>query len=271
MTMSKNNAFVSLFASVQLALFLLFFLATTSIIGTIVPQNNVPGFYVERYGAKTAQFFQLLAIPDMYNSWWFLGLLGVFSLNLIVCSLERLPQVLRMMRRDIRATAPNHLQAFPFRQEITLNTTLDLATERVRSLFSQQGWSPATVDKEGAILIAAQKGVWSRLGVYVVHLSILIILMGALIGSSTVAEKILRQPTFAFKGSIMLPEGQATNHITAFKRGTHIDLDFHLRCDDFTIEYYPNGMPKTYRSDVSILERGQVVQTASIEVNQPLT
>jgi cytochrome c biogenesis protein len=98
------------------------------------------------------------------------------------------------------------------------------------------------------------------LGVYVVHGSILIILIGAAIGSSTVAEKILHQPTFAYKGSIMLPEGQATNHVIAFKRGTHIDLGFHLHCDDFSIEYYANGMPKTYRSAVSILEQGKVVR-----------
>jgi cytochrome c biogenesis protein len=271
MTMHKKNAFVSLFASVQLALFLLFILAATSIIGTIIPQNNVPGFYVERYGAKTAQFFQLLNFPDMYNSWWFLGLLGLFSLNLIVCSLERLPHVLRMVRRDILATTPKQVQAFPIQKEIVLNQPSDLAIERVRTLFTKQGWSSKAVDKDGGILLAAEKGGWSRLGVYVVHCSILVILGGAVIGSSTVAEKILKQPTFAFKGSIMLPEGQATNHILAFKRGTHVDLDFHLRCDDFTIEYYPNGMPKSYRSAVSILEQGQVVQTAAIEVNQPLT
>lgn len=58
-TMSKKNAFVSLFASVQLALFLLFILAATSIIGTVIPQNNVFDFYVQRYGEKTAQFFHL--------------------------------------------------------------------------------------------------------------------------------------------------------------------------------------------------------------------
>lgn len=269
--MHKKNAFVSLFASVQLALFLLFILAATSIIGTIIPQNNVYGFYAQRYGEKTAQFFQLLDIPDMYNSWWFLGLLGLFSLNLIVCSLERIPLVFRILRRDNLALPTEQLQKMPIRQELVLQTTYEQALDKVHALFAKYGLRAQTADKDGGRLFAADKGGWSRFGVYVVHCSILVILTGAVIGSSTVAEKILHRPTFAFKGSIMLPEGQTTSHIITFKQGMHIDLDFQLRCDDFAIEYYPNGMPKTYRSLVSIMEDGQVVQKAKIEVNHPLT
>jgi len=272
MTMhKKKNAFVSLFASVQLALFLLFILATTSIIGTIIPQNNVSAFYVQRYGEKTAQFFQLLDIPDMYNSWWFLGLLSLFSLNLIVCSLERIPQVLQILRRDLLALNLEQLKKMPIRHEFSVHSTYDQALDRVGKLFAKDGWQAKTDNKEGGMFFVADKGGWSRFGVYVVHCSILVILLGAVIGSSAVAEKILQKPSFAFKGSIMLPEGEATSHISTFRQGMHIDLDFMLRCDDFTIEYYPNGMPKTYRSEVSILEGGKVVHQAEIEVNKPLT
>lgn len=269
--MSKKNAFVSLFASVQLALFLLFILAATSIIGTIIPQNNVFDFYVQRYGEKTAHFFYLLDIPDMYGSWWFLGLLGLFSLNLIVCSLERIPQVIRIYRRDPLEMRVEQLGKMRLHRELVRDSGLEMGQQQVMALFKGQGWSPQWVDKEGGRLFAAEKGGWSRFGVYVVHCSILVILAGALLGSPSVAEKLLGKPTFAFKGSIMLPEGQVTDHITPFKQRTHIDLDFSLRCDDFSIEYYPNGMPKTYRSLVSILEQGQVVRQEKIEVNQPLT
>ncbi len=270
-TMSKKNAFVSLFASVQLALFLLFILAATSIIGTVIPQNNVFDFYVQRYGEKTAQFFYLLDIPDMYGSWWFLGLLGLFSLNLIVCSLERIPQVIRIYRRDNLEITIEQLGKMGLQREIVLQTGFDAVVRQVETLFKGQGWQTRWIDKQGGRLFASDRGRWSRFGVYVVHCSILVILAGALLGSPSVAEKLLGKPTFAFKGSIMLPEGQVTDHITPFKQRTHIDLDFSLRCDDFTIEYYPNGMPKSYRSLVSILEQGQVVRQEKIEVNQPLT
>lgn len=271
MTTSKKNPILSLFASVQLALFLLFLLAATSIIGTVIPQNNPGAFYIENYGQKTAQFFQLLDITDMYNSWWFLGLLALFTVNLTVCSLERIPQVFRTIRRDGLKVAPEQLTKFPLRHEIQISEPFTPATERVATLLKSQGWKARETDKNAGHLFFAEKGSWTRFGVYVVHCSILIILAGALIGSSAAARKILHDPQFAFKGSIMLPEGEVTDHIIAFKSGEQLDLGFQLRCDAFAIEYYPNGMPRSYRSRVTVIDNGQPVRTTDIEVNQPLT
>ena len=271
MTIPKKNSFLSLFASVQLALFLIFFLAATSIIGTIIPQNSPHAFYIEKYGQKTAQFFQLLDIPDMYNSWWFLGLLALFTLNLIVCSLERIPQVLRTLRRDGLSVPPEQLVKFSCQQEMTLPVPVETAKGRVAALLKNRGWHAKETEIETGRLFFAEKGGWTRFGVYVVHSSILIILAGAVVGSSAVARKILHDPQFAFKGSIMLPEGESTDHVIAFKSGEHLELGFQLRCDAFAIEHYPNGMPKTYRSRVTVIENNQPVQTVDIEVNQPLT
>ena len=255
----------------QLALFLLFILAATSIIGTIIPQNQSYGFYVQQFGEKTARFFQLLNIGDMYNSWWFLGLLGLFTLNLIVCSLERIPLVFRILNRDLTTTTKEQLQKLPLKIEYDLKGAQPEAEQKVLHFFQLLGFRAQRVEQEGGLLFVAQRGGWSRFGVYVVHCSILVVLLGAVIGSSTVASNILHNPKFAFKGAMMLPEGQASGHVNAFKGGQHIDLDFQLFCKDFTIEYYSNGMPKTYRSQVGIIENGQEIREALIEVNKPLT
>lgn len=270
MTQQKKNSFLNLFASVQLALSLLFLLAATSIIGTLIPQNSPPDFYIERYGFKTAQLLRILDIPDMYNSWWFLGLLALFAVNLTVCSLERIPQVIRTLRRDGLAVPPAQLAKFPLHREMRLTHPMEASTARVEALFATLGWRTRTANLEQGRLVFAERGGWTRFGVYVVHCSILIILAGALVGSSGVA-RIIGKPQFAFKGSIMLPEGESANHLIAFKSGEHIDLGFQLRCDAFAIEYYANGMPKTYRSRVTVIDKGQPARTADIEVNQPLT
>ena len=89
----KKNSFWKFFSSTKLALFCFFTLAIASIAGTIIPQKKDPGFYIEKYGETTAEMFRLLNIPDMYNSWWFIGILGLFSINLIICSIYRLPTV----------------------------------------------------------------------------------------------------------------------------------------------------------------------------------
>ncbi|MCL1980187.1 MAG: cytochrome c biogenesis protein ResB [Proteobacteria bacterium] len=273
MTTLKKNPLFALFASVQLALFLLFLLASTSIIGTIIPQNKPIAFYVEQYGFKTARFFQLLDIADMYNSWWFLGLLTLFAINLIICSIERIPQVIRLVRRDILAVTPEQLIKFPLRDERHLAGEMPVVADRVATLLEKHGWRAQEATVGSGRMYGAEKGKWSRFGLYMVHCSILVILAGALLGSSTVASKLFHDPLFAFKGSVTLPEGEQTDHIYAHdhRGGGRLDLGFALRCDDFSIEFYSNGMPKSYRSKVTVLESGAPVLTTVIEVNKPLT
>ncbi len=272
MTLQKKNPVLALFASVQLALFLLFLLAATSIIGTVIPQNNLQAFYVEEYGQKTARLLQILDIPDMYNSWWFLFLLALFSLNLIVCSLERIPQVFRIIRRDGLTATRAQLEKQPLSRTVTLPSPVAETSTRVRALLTNKGWKTREADYEqGGLLLFAEKGAWSRFGVYVVHASILIILAGAVVGSSAVASKLLRNPGFAFKGAMMIPETESSDHILTFKSGHRIDLGFSLRCDSFAIAFYDNGMPKTYLTKATIIEGGKPVLSTEIKVNSPLT
>ena len=50
--MQNNNSVWHFFASVKLALTTLFLIATTSIIGTIIPQKESFEWYISRYGPK---------------------------------------------------------------------------------------------------------------------------------------------------------------------------------------------------------------------------
>ena len=275
-TKSKNPVW-AFFASVKLALFLLILLASTSIIGTVVQQNQPAEQYVQQYGENMANLIQVLSIDDMYNSWWFLALLGIFSLNLIICSLERIPNVIRLVRLDNLTTNPERLHKMRLHKSIRFNGSLAAAQQAVSDFLTGHGWKTESRDKENGPLLFSQKGGWTRFGVYIVHVSILIILLGAVIGSSTFAQKVLHKPDFAFKGSIMVPESQETDFIFAFQSGDRIDLGFTVRCNYFTIEYYDNGMPKTYLSKVTVLENGKPVPLKNgetvhnLEVNRPLT
>jgi len=67
-----------------------------------------------------------------------------------------------------------------------------------------------------------------------------------------------------------IPEGEATD-VVALKGGRGVkNLDFAVRCDKFFIDFYENGMPKTYRSDLSFLRDGRVVQASPVLVNHPV-
>lgn len=247
------------FTSVKLAIFTLCALSVTSIVGTIIPQGKPYSFYVSNYGAKTAQFFHILDIPEMYSSWWFLGLLGLLSINLIICSLDRFPKVLRLINADNLAISPEKMGKMPFFRKWRLPGNHP-GPEGLSGLLDRAGWKNMSRTTDRGELYFSQRYKWSRTGVYIVHLSILIIFIGAIIGT-----------LLGFKGSVMLPEQGSTKMVYAAKDSSTIPLGFEIRCESFTIDFYDNGMPKDYTSRLTILEQDQVILQKDIEVNSPLT
>jgi cytochrome c biogenesis protein len=169
MKKEKNN-FWDFFTSVKLALFCFFTLAFASIVGTIIPQNETPVFYIQKYGAKTAEIFRLLNIPDMYNSWWFVSLLALFSINLIVCSIDRIPTVWKLVTMDNLATKVGRLEKMSPRNRFVSSRPLQEVAAEVEQTLSSAGWKPDQRQIEGGTLLFAQKTPWVRFGVYIVHL-----------------------------------------------------------------------------------------------------
>lgn len=258
--MKKKNPVFSFFASVKLALFTLFMLAVTSIIGTVIPQKESFDWYVQRYSESTAKLFEVLSIPDMYNSWWFLGLLGLLSLNLIVCSFDRFPGVWRQIKADNLGNDLKRLSKMRLSEKWDLSKTEPECASELTSKLANNGWKSAQRKRDDSLLIFAQKGAMTRTGVYIVHASIIIIFIGAIIGEM-----------YGFKGSIMLPETKSATSIFQFGSGASIDLGFEIRCNRFDIEFYDTGMPKAYRSHLTVLEDDKVILEKNIVVNDPLT
>ena len=259
--MKNRNPIWDFFASVKLALFTLFFLSTTSIIGTIIPQKETTQQYIEKYGEATANLFQILSItPDMYSSAWFLSLLSLLCLNLIVCSLDRFPGVWRQIKADNLNTPLSRLEKMDPQRRWQLDNSPESTAIALKTALKTSGWKTEERKLDNALLLFAQKGGMTRTGVYIVHASILVIFAGAIIGS-----------VLGFKGSIMLPETKTTDKAYAFGTNSPIDLGFEVRCDRFKIEFYDNGMPKSYRSQLVILENGKVVKEKAIVVNDPLS
>ena len=257
--MKLSHPFWNFFASVQLALFTLGCLAVTSIIGTLIPQKESIQFYINQYGPKTATFFQLLDITDMYTSWWYLSLLGLLSLNLIVCSIDRFPTAWKLITQDNLQLPLERIEKFRLSASLTSQSPEREVTTNLPEMLTKMGWKTKSKKRDGVHLFFSQKMVWSRLGVYLVHLSILIIFGGAIYGYFG-----------GFHGSIMLPEMQSSSTVFPYDSSSAINLDFTVRCERFEIEFYDNSMPKEYRSLLTILEDDQVILEKEIEVNAPL-
>ncbi|MBE0598460.1 MAG: cytochrome c biogenesis protein ResB [Desulfuromonadales bacterium] len=250
-----------LFASVKLALISLFVLAAASIIGTVIKQGQSPAYYVEEYGQTLAWLIQLLEIPNLYSSWWFVALLALFALNLVVCSCERLPVAWRLVVHDNLATAPEVLERMNLKHRFDTALATGAAADRMQQLLAGGGWNkPKRLDREGSTLLFAQRGAWTRLGVHLVHLSILVILAGAMIGT-----------WFGFKGYVILPEGRSTTQVYLQGNREAVPLGFELWYDRFEKANYPNGQIREYRSDLTVFNpEGGTPKHKSSVVNDPL-
>lgn len=257
------------FASVKLALFTLFLLAAASIIGTILPQGETTAAYSQFYmtqlgvSGNTAQILTTITfqldLDTMYQSWWFRSLILLLSVNLIVCTIERLPDVWRLVVLDNLDTKIDRITSMRNRKEFTSTLESQESCTVVADKLKTLGWQTSERDRDGSTLLFAQKAPWSRLGVYVVHLSILMIFAGALIGS-----------IWGEKGGVNIPETLTTDKIYQFGSGTPIDIGFTVKCNWFHLTKYPNGAPKEYESELVIIEDGKEVLKKIIEVNDPL-
>ena len=243
-------------------MFLLISLALTSIIGTILPQGAVPPEYVAKTSAMKLQIYGKLGFFDMYHSWWFITLLYVFSLNLISCSIKRLPHVFKFISEPVLVLGDSMKNSFSQKKEVTFSGSVDNAKGKFAEFLGKE-FSPAVItEHNGDYHLFSQKSPWSRLGVYVVHSSILVIFVGAIIGS-----------LFGFKGLTNIAEGSGVTVIEG-QNGNPIPLGFEVFCEKFDLTLYNTGAPKEFRSTLTIKENGKPVpgyEKIKVIVNDPLT
>ena len=202
------------FCSLKLTLFLLISLALTSIIGTVLPQGQLPPEYVAQISPAKLQIYTKLGFFDMYHSWWFITLLYVFSLNLICCSIKRLPHVFKFVSEPTLILGESLRNSFSLKQEIKISGSVESGRDNLSTFLGQEFGAPVVSEQNGEYHLFAQKSAWSRLGVYVVHLSILVIFIGAIIGSLA-----------GYKAYVSIVEGTSVNTVEA-RNGGQIPLGF---------------------------------------------
>jgi len=258
--LNKNNSLVKTFSSVNFALLIISAIALTSIVGTIIQQGESLQFYAQRYGARPAIIFELFDITNMYSSYWFQGLLILLCLNLIICTWVRLPGVLAIIRKDNLAKSTNSIAKDPTAAVFTSKLPYDIS--KISTLSASLAPLPLekTASSGKECLFLHETGSWSRIGAYLVHVSILLIVCGALVGKF-----------FGYDAFVMVPEGTAESSVHEWGEShKEIPLGFEVFCLNFKTDTYPNGSPKEYRSDLTILEAGNKVLNKSITVNDPL-
>lgn len=254
---NSGNVVWRFFASVKLSVAVLFILAAASVSGTFIPQGNPEEFYVHKY-PLAGKYLVSLDIHHLYSSWLFRGLLILLCINIIVCSIDRLSKTWRIIFPGKKGVNPERMKKAKDVIRFESSIPKDEMIRAAETLLSSKATKPANKTDNAETFIFSESGRWTRLGVYIVHASVLLLLAGGLIGS-----------TFGFRGIMNIPENEQAQEVMIDSRKP-ITIPFQIRCDDFDVSYYESGMPKEFRSKVTIIENGKEVQKRDIIVNSPL-
>jgi len=237
------------FSSVKLAIVLIILITLASVLGTLIPQGRSAAEYSARYGSL-ASLLNGLRLTRLYQSAWYLGLLLLFAVNTVVCTLSRLGPKWRRAFGPAPETDAKAVATMRTSARFRLPPPLAAAKDRLAGrLKSRRYRLDESVEGQKAVLLARKR----RLGWFgsdIVHLGLLVILAGGL--TSGIAGR---------RAELALGEGQMADVPHAA---------FQVRLDKFETEYYPGGGVKDWKSTVTVIEDGAPVLTRVIEVNEPL-
>lgn len=238
-------------ASVKLTIFILIALAAVSIIGTFVEQNKPIETYYQAYGQKWADIIMFLKFDSMYNSEWFSFMMLLLLVNIVACTYERFPTKWRSLLKKDRSFDPSMIDRLSTRRSFKLGkNTADTKSHLLAVLKKKRYKFQEFKAGDGTVSIFAWKGLIGRFGSDITHVSLFVIILGAIIGSYWGYKDF--RPVIVGE-TIRVP-----------------DVDFHLRLDKFWMEYYPSGQIKQYNSMLTVVEDGKDIFNKHIWVNEPL-
>ncbi len=157
----KESGFLSiiydLFRSLKLTISLLILLAIFSIIGTVIIQNATRSEYIQRYGIGLYEVLNFFNLFDMYHSWWFSAILLLLVINLITCSMHRLPGILSQISRGSGALEDKTLKTLPYVEKIQISDPIK-REEDIQSSLKKRFKDWGRIETEKAVTLFSEKG-----------------------------------------------------------------------------------------------------------------
>ena len=246
-------------ADLRFSIFILLLISFFSIIGTVIEQDQPIEIYKTNYsltspvfGFLTWDYIIKFGLDHIYKTWWFLTLIFLFGLSLISCTfLQQLPS-LRIARRCqfFRKTNQfSRLQIFTILKNFSFNKILFRIKKNKYSIFQQKN------------IAYCYKGLIGRIAPILVHFSMILILLGTIIGS-----------LFGFKAQEMVPKTENFHIQNILNNGQFsIIPKTSARVNDFWITYTKNKTVSQFYSDISVLNsQGKETNRKTISVNSPL-
>ena len=253
----KQKLFRSL-ADLRFAISILLIIALFSIIGTVIEQDQSIETYKLNYPLTNRVFGFLswdiilkFGFDHVYKTWWFISLILLFGISLLTCTfLQQLPSLKIARRCQFFRTTQQFCRLKIFTQSPHLNFAhlLFKIKKKNYSIFQQKN------------IIYCYKGLIGRIAPIIVHFSMILVLIGSIIGSLT-----------GFKAQEIIPKTE-TFHIQNILNNGNLTLipKTSARINDFWITYTKQTTVAQFYSDLSILDvDGNEIKHKTIFVNSP--
>ncbi|MDR3392146.1 MAG: cytochrome c biogenesis protein ResB [Sulfuriferula sp.] len=290
-----SRSFYELLSSMRFAISLLSVLAIASIIGTVLKQNEPYANYIIQFGQYWFNVFKWLGLYDVYHSPWFVVILSFLVLSTSTCIYRNLPSMLREMRSYREHATEQSLRHFQHYAEFARQGN---PAPTLMQYLDVQGYKYKQQADGATLLLAAKRGSANRLGYILTHSAIVLICIGGLIDSNiplkleqafnikhietrdipesqVPAISRLAPGNLSFRGNVTIPEGTSADVVFLNIGDGYMvqDLPFKIGLDKFHIEHYTTGQPKSFASDIVIIDKktGLPLLKHTITVNHPLT
>lgn len=247
-----------LFANLKFSIFILLLISLCSVIGTIIEQDQSIETYKVNYPLANPLFGFLswdlilkLGLDHVYKTWWFLFLIFLFGCSLVLCSfLQQLPALKIARRCQFFRTTNSFYKLNNLTILVNFSFSKILSTVRTQqySIFQQKN------------MVYCYKGLIGRIGPIIVHFSMILILIGTIVGS-----------LFGFKAQEIIPKTEQFHIQNILSNGTlSVIPTSSARVNDFWITYTKNKTISQFYSDISILNpEGNEIKRKTISVNYP--
>ncbi len=275
---ARTSAWVSLrqswrsLTSMRTALVLLFLLALGAVPGSLLPQEPLDPFAVERYRDAhrvAGRVYGALGLFDTFAAPWFVGLYVLICVSLVGCLTPRIRVHAKALRGRPPAP-PRDLGRLPRSAELVTTAAPEDALKAVAARLRGRRWRVERREHaDGSTSVAAEKGYVRETGNLVFHLCVLAIIGGVAVGS-----------LLGYEGRAIVVEGTGfTNTAVAYDElvpgrltGPEDLPAFTLTLDDFDADYLDNGQPTEFEASVRYADGlGEPTRRARLRVNHPLS
>ncbi|APB35086.1 Cytochrome c biogenesis protein ccs1 [Gloeomargarita lithophora Alchichica-D10] len=255
-----GRSLVQVVADLRLAIVLLLVIAVASIAGTVIEQGESLASYQENYpehpalfGFLTWKLILILGLDHVYQTWWYLSLLILFGASLMACTSLRQWPALKVARKWHYYQRPEQILRLNLSQVCDHKPLGEVAL-----ILQKKGYWVATENAK----LYARKGLAGKIGPIVVHASLVVILLGGLVGALT-----------GFLAQELVPSGQDFQLKKVIEAGAWVRRlpPVRGRVHRFWIDYTPGGEVDQFYTDLGLLNAtGEEITRKTIHVNEPL-